>query len=117
MASKSTNSPDLAFPIEDLWAIIKPRIKRREPQTIEELKSYILQEWNSVPKELIRNQCNSFIDRVKKVIELNGARLEPEHLKKKKIKKKYINGKFLKHYLNIKLFIMIIMFSKQKKKK
>jgi len=31
MASKSTNSPDLAFPIEDLWAIIKPRIKRREP--------------------------------------------------------------------------------------
>ena len=78
------NSPDLAFPIEDLWAIIKPRVKRRDPQIIEELKSYILQEWNSVPEELIRNLCNSFIDRVKKVIELNGTRLEPEHLKKKK---------------------------------
>ena len=36
------NSPDLAFPIEDLWAIIKPRVKRREPKTLEELKTFIL---------------------------------------------------------------------------
>ena len=34
------NSPDLAFPIEDLWAIIKPRVKRREPKILEELKSF-----------------------------------------------------------------------------
>ena len=80
------NSPDLAFPIEDLWAIIKPRVKRRDPQTLEELKSFIVEEWNSVLEGLIRNLCNGFIDRVKKVIQLNGARLEPEHLKKNKKK-------------------------------
>ena len=38
------NFSDLGFPVEDLWTIIKPRVKRREPQTIEEIKSYILQE-------------------------------------------------------------------------
>ena len=30
------NSPDLAFPIENLWGIIKPRVKRRAPKTIQE---------------------------------------------------------------------------------
>ena len=77
------NSPDLAYPIEDLWGIIKPRVKRRDPQTLSELKTYIIQEWNSVPLSLIRNLCSGFIKRVKKVIDLNGSRLEPEHLKGK----------------------------------
>ena len=35
------NSTDLTFPIEDLWAIIKPRVKRREPKTLEELKTLV----------------------------------------------------------------------------
>ena len=30
------NSPDLAYPIEDLWAIIKPRVKRRNPSSLNE---------------------------------------------------------------------------------
>ena len=34
------NSPDLAYPIETVWAIIKPRVKRRDPKTIEELKNF-----------------------------------------------------------------------------
>ena len=38
------NSPDLAYPIEDLWGIIKPRVKRRDPQTIQELKKFIVEE-------------------------------------------------------------------------
>ena len=36
------NSPDLAYPIEDIWGIIKPRVKRREPKSIEEFKPYLL---------------------------------------------------------------------------
>ena len=38
------NSPDLAYPIEDLWGIIKPRVKRRDPQSIQELKQYVIEE-------------------------------------------------------------------------
>ena len=76
------NSPDLAYPIEELWSIIKPRVKRRDPKTIDELKTFILEERNSVPTSLIRKLCSGYLDRVKKVIELKGSRLEPEHLKK-----------------------------------
>ena len=35
------NSPDLAYPIERLWGIMKPRAKRRGPKTIEELKTFL----------------------------------------------------------------------------
>ena len=36
------NSPDLTYQIEDIWGIIKLRVKRREPKSIDELKPYLL---------------------------------------------------------------------------
>ena len=39
------NSPDLAYPIEDILAIIKPRIKRKEPKSLDELKKFTIEEW------------------------------------------------------------------------
>ena len=30
------NSPDIAYPIETLWGYLKPRIKKRDPQNLEE---------------------------------------------------------------------------------
>ena len=74
------NSPDLAYPIEDLWAIIKPRVKRRNPQSIEQFKEFLLEEWNSIPIELVQNLCKGWLNRLTKVIELNGRKLGPEHL-------------------------------------
>ena len=38
------NSPDLASPIENIWGIIKPRVKRRDPKSIDQLKQYLLEE-------------------------------------------------------------------------
>ena len=75
------NRPDLAYPIETLWSILKIRIKRRNPKTIDELKKFIFEEWASVPKSLLKNLCERYIDRLNKVIELGGTRLEPEHIK------------------------------------
>ena len=49
------NSPDLSYPIENLWGIIKPRVKRRNPQTLDELKQFFLEEWNSVPLKMVQN--------------------------------------------------------------
>ena len=49
------NSPDLAYPIETLLGILKARIKRRMPKTIDELKQFIQEEWASVPKLLLKN--------------------------------------------------------------
>ena len=74
------------YPIEDLWAIIKPRIKRRQPQSLEELKKFTLEEWNSVPNSIIQNLTKGYLNRIKKVIELKGERIEPEYFKKKGMK-------------------------------
>ena len=38
------NSPDLAYPIETLWSILKNRIKKRIPKTKEEPKQFIQKE-------------------------------------------------------------------------
>ena len=63
------NSPDLAYPIEDLWGIIKPRIKRRNPSSIEEMKKFLLEEWNSIPHKLVQNLCKIYLESIKKVYE------------------------------------------------
>ena len=98
------NSPDLAYPIEDLWAILKPRVKRREPSSIDELKKFLMEEWYSIPLNLIQNLCKNYLYRINKVIELNGARIEPEHLKKESMMD--INGKKLKDYQEYVWLIM-----------
>ena len=78
------NSPDLAYPIEDLWGIIKPRIKRKNPASIEEVKKLLIEEWSSIPQNLIQNLCKNYLDRIKKVFDLKGQRLEPEDLRRYK---------------------------------
>lgn len=79
------NSPDLASPIERLWGYIKPRVKRRNPETLEDLKNFFLEEWNSVPSSIFHNLCSGYINRLKKWIELEGRRIEPEHFPKSEI--------------------------------
>ena len=41
-------SPDLC-PIENIWCIMKRRMIQRPPQTVEQLKSCISQEWAKIP--------------------------------------------------------------------
>lgn len=118
------NSPDLAYPIEDLWAILKPRIKRRQPSSLEELKKFALEEWNSVPDTIIQNLTKGYLERIKKVIELNGERLEPEFTRKKRGQIKHVwssprTGKFCTIYNDEKLKILqqkeIAKLKKEKK--
>ena len=73
----------MAYPIERIWGIIKPRVKRRQPKSIEELKHFLLEQWNSIPTELIKNLCIGYMDKIKRVLELKGARIEPEYFKKR----------------------------------
>ena len=61
-----SNSPDLASPIEDLQAIIKPRVKRRNPKSIDQLKGFILEEWNFIPISMIQNLCKDIQNDLKK---------------------------------------------------
>ena len=74
------NSPDLAYPIENIWGYLKPKIKKRNPKNLEELKRFTLEEWNSIPIKLIKKCGMGYIKRVQKIIEIKGERLEPYHL-------------------------------------
>ena len=40
----SPSSPDLAYPIETVWAELKDRVGNRNPQTYEDLKRYCIEE-------------------------------------------------------------------------
>ena len=42
------NSPYLAYPIENIWGYLKHH-KKSNPQTIEELRQYMVEEWNKIP--------------------------------------------------------------------
>ena len=89
------NSPDIVYPIEDLWGILKNRVKRRAPKNIEELTLFFFEEWYSIPQSLINNLFKNFIKRIKKILELGGARLEIEHLKEiKKEEEEEENGEY-----------------------
>ncbi len=41
-------SPDLS-PIENIWCIIKQKIRQRRPQTLQQLQTYIRKEWDQIP--------------------------------------------------------------------
>ncbi len=47
-------SPDLS-PIENIWHIIKRKIRQRQPQTLQQLETYIRQEWDQIPTPNSRN--------------------------------------------------------------
>ena len=50
------NSPDLAYPIENLWANLKKNVKNRNPANYEELKKFCIEEWNKInPKNYFKN--------------------------------------------------------------
>ena len=75
----SPSSPDLAYPIETVWAELKDKIKHRAPKTIEELKQYCLEEWNKIePKKYFKN----FEAKIKLCKEINGERLNEYNLRK-----------------------------------
>ncbi len=67
-------SPDLN-PIENLWNELKLRVRKRLPQTLNELEKFVLEEWEQIPDDHIKNYCESFEDRLKKVIEFKEDKI------------------------------------------
>ena len=77
----SPHSPDIAYPIETLWAELKKRVKNKNPKNLDELRQISIEEWNKIPQDFIRKLFRNFLKRCKKIIELKGGRLEPAHLR------------------------------------
>ncbi len=60
-------SPDLS-PIESIWRIIKLKICQRRPQTLQQLETYIGQEWNQIPTPKLKKLITSMPRRLQTVL-------------------------------------------------
>ena len=68
------NSPDLN-PIENLWAIVKGRVEKRQPKNIAELEQFMVEEWDSIPQYIIINPIRSMKEHCQLIIDNNGERI------------------------------------------
>ncbi len=62
-------SPDLS-PIENIWPIIKQKIRQRRPQTLQQLETYIRQEWDQIPTPKLQKIITSMPRRLWKEEEM-----------------------------------------------
>ena len=69
-----SNSPDLK-PIENLWSIVKTNVGRRRPTNLDELRRFMVEEWDSIPDSIVKNLVNSMKRRCEAIIESNGERI------------------------------------------
>ena len=66
------NSPDLNV-IENLWAIVKRKIRVRKPTTLDQLKQNIASAWEAVSAETCDKLVKSMPRRLQAVIQAKGA--------------------------------------------
>ncbi len=64
-------SPDLS-PIENIWHIIKRKMRQRRPKTVEQLEAYIRQEWDNIPIPKLEQLVSSVPRRLQNVIKRRG---------------------------------------------
>jgi transposase len=66
------NSPDLS-PIENVWAIMDINIAPKNPQNPEDLKRFLLEEWDKLPQETIDHLIQSMPERFRVCLRQNGG--------------------------------------------
>ncbi len=64
-------SPDLS-PIENIWRIIKRKIRQRRPRTLQQLETYIRQEWDQIPTPKLQKLITSMPRRLQTVLKRRG---------------------------------------------
>ena len=62
--------------MENLWAVLKHNIRKRQPQTLDELEDIILEEWDNLTDEYASNLCLSAHNHIEMCIENEGARIK-----------------------------------------
>lgn len=66
------NSPDLN-PIENVWNVLKRKIDKRKPSSIENLREAIKKSWEEIPSNLCHELVESMPRRIKAVIKAKGG--------------------------------------------
>ncbi len=66
------NSPDLN-PIDNLWGIVKRKIRNKRPKNPDELKATVKETWASIPPQQCHKLITSMPRRIEAVIKAKGA--------------------------------------------
>ncbi len=66
------NSPDLN-PIENLWGIVKRKMRDTRPNNADELKATVKETWASIPPQQCHKLITSMPRRIEAVIKAKGA--------------------------------------------
>ncbi len=66
------NSPDLN-PIENLWGIVKRKMRNNRPKNADELKATVKETWASIPPQQCHKLITSMPRRIEAVIKAKGA--------------------------------------------
>ncbi len=66
------NSPDLN-PIQNLWGIVKRKMRDTRPNNADELKATVKETWASIPPQQCHKLITSMLRRIEAVIKANGA--------------------------------------------
>ncbi len=67
-----TNSPDLN-PIENLWGIVKRKMRDTRPNNADDLKATVKETWASIPPQQCHKLITSTPRRIEAVIKAKGA--------------------------------------------
>ncbi len=68
----SANSPDLKL-IENLWGIVKRKMRNKRPKNADELKATLNETWASIPPQQCHKLITSMPRRIEAVIKAKGA--------------------------------------------
>ncbi len=64
-------SPDLS-PIENVWRILKCKMRQRRPRTVAHLKTCLQEEWDKITPETLHHLVSSVPKRLLSVVKRNG---------------------------------------------
>jgi len=70
-------SSDLS-PTENIWSIMTHKIQRRRPRTVEQLESYIRQEWDNIPLQKVQQLVSLSSRCVQTVLRVRGDNIQWE---------------------------------------
>lgn len=71
-----SNSPD-ANPLDfSIWSILEARVCTKKYSNLESLKVALCREWKRIPEEQVRVACESFFERIDKIIKAKGGHIE-----------------------------------------
>ena len=87
------NSPDLS-PIENVWAILKEKLSKRDIKNFDDLRENIMDIWIKFPVSLCEKLCSNFTDKIRYVKEYKGKRINQDLFEKIKKDKKENNNNF-----------------------